>query len=42
MNRHLLRNWRRRVGADEYRVYSDDEGDVVRCRRVETPVATSS
>ena len=23
-NRHLLRNWRRRVVADEYRVYSDD------------------
>ena len=28
--------------AGEFRVYSDDEGDVARWRRVETPVTTPS
>ena len=29
-------------GAEEFRVYSDDEHDVARWRRVETPVTTPS
>ena len=29
-------------GAEEFRVYSDDEDDVARWRRVETPVRTRS
>ena len=29
-------------GSEEHRVYSDDEDDVARWRRVETPVATPS